>query len=89
MARFLRCTLAVGVLVSVILPGCAASTHPPKALVFLTYPHAASPTLTQSPHEHFQYISSIAAQDEKALVEDLDLLFLTDRPSRLTRWHSR
>ena len=28
-------------------------------------------------------------QDERALIDDLDLLFLTDRPSRLTRWLSR
>ena len=53
------------------------------------YPHATIATLALSAHEHYLYVSNIAAQDERALIDDLDLLFLTDRPSRLTRWLSR
>ena len=88
MARLLRCIVAATALLSLMLPGCAAMTRSPRATVMLNYPHATEANLTQSPHEHFQYVSNIAAQDGKALVEDLDLVFLTDRPSRLTRWHS-
>jgi len=64
--------------------GCA-----PRSTVVLNYPHAPYATLGQSPHEHYQAISNIAAADQRALVEDLDILFLTDRPGRLTRWHDK
>ncbi|HEY3243588.1 MAG TPA: hypothetical protein VGM03_09575 [Phycisphaerae bacterium] len=46
-------------------------------------------TLTQTPHEHSRQIKAVAAQDARALVEDLDIFCLTDRPTRLSRWHSR
>ena len=55
----------------------------------LNYPHARFGNLTESPHEHYQRVSNIAATDGRALVDDLDLLFMTDRPTRLTRWTTR
>lgn len=61
----------------------------PRSTVSLYYPNARQETFTKAPHEHYQNVSNIAAHDQKALAEDLDLLFLTDRPSRLTRWHDR
>jgi hypothetical protein len=33
--------------------------------------------------------ATVAEHDARALIEDLDLLFMTDRPSRLSRWHDR
>ena len=89
MLRFVRCTLAVSLLVALILPGCAASADSPRSLLLLNYPHATQETLTQSGDEHLQAVSNIAERDARALVEDFDLLFMTDRPTRLTRWHSR
>lgn len=53
------------------------------------YPHAETETLGQTPDEHHQQVSSVLEQDRRALNEDLDLLFMTDRPTRLTRWHGR
>lgn len=53
------------------------------------YPHAGSETLGQTSDEHRQQVSSILEQDRRALNEDLDILFMTDRPTRLTRWHGR
>lgn len=90
MARSARCAIAaVLLLIGSAVPGCAAWTRAPRSTVMLNYPQATEATLTQSPHEHFQYISNIATQDARALVEDLDLVFMTDRPTRLTRWQSR
>jgi len=53
------------------------------------YPHADSEPLGQTPDEHRQQVLTSVEQDRRALNEDLDLLFMTDRPTRLTRWHSR
>ena len=64
--------------------GCAT-----RGAVLLLNPHAGSETLTMSREDHRQSILDSAAHDRRALVEDLDLLFLTDRPTRLTQWHDR
>ncbi len=53
------------------------------------YPHASSETTGQSPEEHKQQVVGVLEQDRRALTEDLDLWFQTDRPTRLTRWHGR
>jgi hypothetical protein len=87
MARLARYIVAAGLLL--VLTGCMAYTRAPRATVLWHYPHATEANLTQSPHEHYQAISNIAEQDARGLIEDLDLLFQTDRPTRLTRWHSR
>lgn len=47
------------------------------------------PTLTQSTGDHMHTISTVIDQDRRALFGDLDMLFQTDRPSRLSRWHDR
>jgi len=65
------------------------STRAPRSTVLWNAPHATEATLTQSPHEHFQMAGKVAERDARALIEDLDILFLTDRPSRLNRWHNR
>ena len=53
------------------------------------YPHAGSEPLGQTPDEHRQQVVVVLEQDRRALTEDLDMLFQTDRPTRLTRWHGR
>ena len=75
-------TLILGCLLSVGLGlGCSTQTG-----MQIIYPHADKPTLTQTSIEHRQSISRIAAHDRRALVEDLDVFFMTDRPTRLSRW---
>ena len=64
--------------------GCASPTARK-----IYYPHSGYETLGESPEEHHQRVMRIADRDRRALAEDLDVFFLTDRPSRLTRWHSR
>jgi hypothetical protein len=71
------------------LSGCAAWSEGQRATVLYNYPHAGGETLALTSEEHQHRISEISARDSRALVEDLELLFLTDRPTRLTRWHSR
>ena len=87
MRRLTRCIAAICLLT--LLSGCVAFTRAPRSTVLWNYPHATERSLTQSPHEHYQTASNIAAHDAQALIEDLDLLFMTDRPTRLTRWQAR
>lgn len=81
MMRKTGCMLVVTALTSLGLAGCAS-----KTTTEILYPHSTRANMTQSPHEHYQSVSNIAAQDRRALIDDLDVFFLTDRPSRLTRW---
>jgi len=53
------------------------------------YPHSSGGTLTKTPEDHGEAVRNVAERDANALIEDLDLLFMTDRPTRLTRWHDR
>jgi len=76
--------LAVALTFFALPAGCST-----RSAVMFNYPHAQGETLTQSSEEHFQSVRRSAEQDRRALVEDLDMLFLTDRPTRLTRWHER
>ena len=64
--------------------GCASSGGPMWA-----YPHADHTNFTQEKDDHRQSVVRIIDHDRRALIEDLDYFFLTDRPTRLTRWHSR
>lgn len=84
-------SLVIGcVLVTLTQSGCATSSPENRRLaVLLEYPHATSPTLTRTSEEHYHHVSRMAAEDSRALAEDLDLFFLTDRPSRLTRWPTK
>jgi len=66
----------------------AAGCHARSSVPFL-YPHATKPTRTLAPHEHYQQVSDVAEQDELLLIDDLDLVFLTDRPTRLSKWRTR
>lgn len=52
-------------------------------------PHTCMETLTETPDEHYHRSEMILDRDHKALAEDLDLLFMTDRPTRLSRWHGK
>ena len=72
-----------------VLSGCATWAQFQRDTVDWAYPHAAGESLSQTPEDHYQMAARISAHDARALVEDLDIFFLTDRPTRLTRWHGR
>jgi hypothetical protein len=84
MSRFGRFGIAALALAALSMVGCHA-----RSTVPFLYPHATKPTRTLAPHEHYQQISDVAEQDQLLLINDLDLVFLTDRPTRLSKWRSR
>ena len=47
------------------------------------------PTLTQSTGDHMHTISAVIDRDMRAIFDDIDMIYMTDRPRRLTRWHDR
>ncbi len=83
MTRLVSYAVAASLLLALSGPGCAG-----RSGLMMKYPHARAATLGRSPHEHYHYVARIADQDQRALIEDLDLLFMTDRPTRLARWHT-
>lgn len=58
-------------------------------LVLLSGCSFTQPTLSQTGEEHRQQVRSVWERDKAALMDDLDLLFQTDRPTRLTKWHDK
>ncbi len=80
-----RCTktlIGLGLIGIGLSTGCATMGR-----VF--YPHRNLETLAMSPDEHRSQVDSIIRADRRGLANDLDLLFMTDRPTRLSRWHDR
>lgn len=73
--------ICVAVLLAGFAGGCMRSMW--------MYPHAGMEGLADSSAEHRQRVQSVIDHDNRALADDLDLFFMTDRPSRLTRWHAR
>ncbi len=51
--------------------------------------HDLGPTMTQRTGEHMHDISTVIDYDARAIFDDLDMLYQTDRPTRLTRWIER
>ena len=43
----------------------------------------------QSAADRMHVQRQVANQDARAMVDDLDMIFMTERPSRLSRWHNR
>ena len=56
---------------------------------WLTDPHACSETITQDPRDHYEYVERVEELNARGLNDDLDLIFMTERPTRLTRWTAR
>jgi len=46
-------------------------------------------TMTQTMSESIHRYDRIADQDARALLDDIDLALRRQRPTRLTRWHTR
>jgi len=69
--------------------GCAAMANRREAAAPYVYPHYSAPTLTQTPEEHERTVRAVVHRDAQGLMDDLDVLFMTDRPSRLNRWQDR
>ena len=64
--------------------GCSS-----RAQMDWLYVHKNMETTGETPEEHRERVYRTLEQDRRMMADDLDLLFMTERPSRLTRWHSR
>ncbi len=89
MTRLVRCTVLACLLVTLVISGCSSWARTQRATLGWVNPHADGETLTQSPHEHYHSVSTMSDLDSRAIVDDLDLLFLTERSTRLSRWRGR
>jgi hypothetical protein len=69
--------------------GCAWMTEKRESITPHLYPHGSTQTLAQTPDEHRRTIRAVVKRDAEGLMDDLDIVFMTDRPTRLTKWHDR
>jgi hypothetical protein len=76
--------LSLALLALPLLAACSSEKY-----VDTWYPHADNPGFGETDEEHFQRVVRIENARRATLTDDLDLLFMTDRPTRLTRWHER
>lgn len=53
------------------------------------YPHSRMETGADEADDHHERVARVLERDRRNLGDDLDLLFQTDRPSRLSKWHGR
>ncbi len=77
------------VVLLVAMPGCTAgrnAAYVANAGKLLALTQEPGPTLTQSAGDHLHSIGTVIDYDRRAIFHDLDLLFQTERPSRLSRW---
>ncbi len=84
MQRIARVALLVLVLATAWTIGCTS-----RVSQLWVHAHRHGESLTQTGEEHNRAVIEAVDQDRRALMDDLDLLFLTERTSRLTRWHAR
>ena len=76
----LAMTIGAGLLAAGISTGCYSAG---------SRPHTCMETLSESGDEHYHRTDMILDRERRAMAEDLDLLFLTERPTRLSHWHGR
>lgn len=85
MVRVTRTVAGIGLL----LVGALAGGCTERSKILWKYPHAERETLSETSQEHFHRVSRVDQWDRQAISEDLDVFFMTDRPSRLSKWHSK
>ncbi|MEK6677498.1 MAG: hypothetical protein AABZ47_17830 [Planctomycetota bacterium] len=90
MSRFGRILgVFFGLALILVVAGCAAYSRGAQATVPHLYPHGQAETMAMTAQEHQHTLSDVVRRDATSLVDDLDMVFMTDRPTRLTRWHDR
>ena len=88
MTRSFRCFSIACLVAPVVITGCATNSPHDLSSTWL-YPHAAMQTAGVAPDDHRYRVAHILSVDKRLLADDLDLLFMTDRSTRLSRWKSR
>ena len=89
MIRFTRLILVAGLVATWGLAGCASAGNAHDASSTWAYSYGQQWTLAEEQDDHDYRIAHIRVLDKRALAEDIDLLFMNDRSSRLTLWHDR
>ncbi len=92
MRRSTGCLVLVGVAGLLFTAGCGygrAAAEVANAGKVVMMAQELGPTTTQSTGEHLHTINTVIDQDARAFFDDLDLLYQTERPTRLTRWIER
>lgn len=84
MLRTLGPTLALCALGVILATGCSQATR-----TRLHYPYSEQVTTGETSAEHYARVLRSASHDRRLLADDLDLFFMTDRPTRLTRWQGK
>lgn len=75
-----------------VVTGCnvgRSAARMSQASKWFMFSQNLGPTPTQSVSEHMHDMSAIFDHDAKLLIYDMDMFYQTDRPTRLSRWHSR
>ena len=44
-------------------------------------------TMTMDKEQHIRHLSRVSAHHKRMLAEDVDSIFMINRPSRLSNWH--
>jgi len=89
MNRRVRGLLGIGWVGLLVFGGCATGDQPSKSRTYFYNPFASQATMTKDSEEHYRQVAQSAHRDSRAIIEDLDLLFMTERSSRLNRWHDQ
>lgn len=76
-------------LVGVLALGCGPLTKPPRWSAGVRNISAGQESLSESADDHYERVYQVYQHDGRGLAEDMDMMLLTDRPSRLNRWHDR
>ena len=93
MPKMIRMVGAISTFVAVCwLGGCKSAENSSARDSWLTsvlYPHRFTETTARARQEHHQTVKEVIRRDQEGFMDDLDLLFMTDRPTRLSKWHDR
>ncbi len=92
MKRTLRGLACVGLGGAILMSaGCTGRAMANTAYVgkIIMMRHDLGPTTTQSTGDHLHSINASIELDQRAFFDDLDMLYQTERPTRLTRWTER
>jgi hypothetical protein len=90
MTRVIGAVLAVTILCSLAISGCA--TLPAEGAYWRQVFHEGMTQDTntvQTPADRMHTHRMVLEQDARSLIEDIDYIMLRDRPSRLSKWVNR
>lgn len=88
MKCFRRTVVALTLAAGFLMSGCGPLYSQDRWAPNLR-PHVHEQALAKDGCDHRYQLQSVSTQDQRGIVDDLDMIFMTDRPSRLNKWHDR